>query len=112
VGTIELRDAAAPAVLRAGDQVYKAQCAACHDSGAAGAPKLGDNGAWAPRLGSGYEALLTSALKGKGAMAAQGGGEFSDFESGRAVVYMANQSGGKLAEPAAPAASAAASAPK
>jgi cytochrome c5 len=112
VGTIELRDAAAPAVLRAGDQVYKAQCAACHDSGAAGAPKLGDNGAWAARLGSGYEALLTSALKGKGAMAAQGGGEFSDFEIGRAVVYMANQSGGKLAEPAAPAASAAASAPK
>ena len=112
VGTIELRDASAPAVLRTGDQVYKAQCAACHDSGAAGAPKLGDNGAWAPRVGTGYEALLNSALKGKGAMAAQGGGEFSDFEIGRAVVYMANQSGGKLAEPAAPAASAAASAPK
>lgn len=112
VGTIELRDASAPAVLRTGEQVYQAQCAACHGSGAAGAPKLGDNGAWASRLGTGYEALLTSALKGKGAMAAQGGGEFSDFEIGRAVVYMANQSGGKLAEPAAPAASAAASAPK
>jgi len=112
IGTIELRDASAPAVLRTGEQVYQAQCAACHGSGAAGAPKLGDNGAWASRLGTGYEALLTSALKGKGAMAAQGGGEFSDFEIGRAVVYMANQSGGKLAEPAAPAASAAASAPK
>ena len=111
IGTIELRDASAPAVLRTGEQVYQAQCAACHGSGAAGAPKLGDNGAWASRLGTGYEALLTSALKGKGAMAAQGGGEFSDFEIGRAVVYMANQSGGKLAEPAAPAASAAASAP-
>jgi hypothetical protein len=31
-------------------------------------------------------------------MSPQGGGEFSDFEIGRAVVYMANQSGGKLAE--------------
>jgi hypothetical protein len=56
---------------------------------------------------AGYEALLTSALKGKGAMGAQGGGEFSDVEVGRAVVYMANQGGAKFAEPAAPAASAA-----
>ena len=55
---------------------------------------------------------MNSSLKGKGAMSPQGGGEFSDFEIGRAVVYMANQSGGKLAEPKAPAAAAsAASAP-
>jgi hypothetical protein len=46
--------------------------------------------------------LLTSALKGKGAMGAQGGGDFEDAEIGRAVVYMANASGGKLAEPKAP----------
>lgn len=112
IGTIELRDASAPAVLRTGEQVYQAQCAACHGTGAAGAPKLGDAAAWGPRVTTGYDALLNSALKGKGAMAAQGGGEFSDYEIGRAVVYMANQGGGKLAEPAAPAASAAASAPK
>ena len=54
--------------------------------------------------------MLTSALKGKGAMGAQGGGDFSDVEIGRAVVYMANQSGGKLDEPKAPAAASAASA--
>ena len=113
VGTVEVKDASAPVVLRTGDVVYNGQCAACHNVGAAGAPKLGDAAAWAPRIATGYEALLTSALKGKGAMGAQGGGEYSDFEIGRAVVYMANQSGGKLAEPAAPAAaaSAAASAP-
>jgi hypothetical protein len=40
-------------------------------------------------------------------MPAQGGGDFSDYEVGRAVVYMANHGGGKLAEPAAPAAPAA-----
>jgi cytochrome c5 len=117
IGAIEVRDASAPRVLRTGDAVYAGQCAACHTSGAAGAPKLGDGAAWAPRIATGYEALLTSALKGKGAMGAQGGGEYSDFEIGRAVVYMANQAGGKLAEPAAPAAAAsapdaAASAPK
>ena len=93
-------------MLRAGEEVYKAQCAACHAVGAAGAPKTGDAGAWAARLKTGYDALLNSALKGKGAMAAQGGGEYDDLEIGRAVVHMANASGGKLAEPKAPAADA------
>lgn len=103
VGTIELRDASGPAVVRTGEQVYNAACAACHAAGVAGAPKLGDNGAWAPRIATGYDTLLNSALKGKGAMGAQGGGEYSDYEVGRAVVYMANGAGGKLPEPPAPA---------
>lgn len=110
VGSVEIRDASAPAVLRAGDAVYAAQCVACHASGAAGAPKLGDVAAWAPRIKTGYEALLNSVLKGKGAMAAQGGGEFSDLELGRAVVHLVNNAGGKMDVPQAPAAAAAASA--
>ena len=109
IGTVELRDANRP--LATGEAVYTAQCSACHATGAAGAPKFGDAAAWAPRLGSGYEALLTSALKGKGAMGAQGGGAFSDVEIGRAVVHMANAAGGKFAEPQAPAAAGAAAAP-
>lgn len=109
VGKIEVRDASAPAVLRTGEQVYQAACTACHAAGAAGAPKTGDAGAWAPRLKTGYEALLGSALKGKGAMAAQGGGEYSDLEVARAVVFLANKAGGSLAEPAVPAPAAAAS---
>ena len=101
VGTVEIRDASRP--LQTGEAVYKAQCTACHATGVSGAPKSGDHPAWAPRIALGYDALLTSALKGKGAMAPQGGGNFSDLEIGRAVVYMANAAGGKLAEPAAPA---------
>jgi cytochrome c5 len=101
VGSVEIKDLSDPAALKAGKDVYAAQCAACHTAGVAGAPKLGDAAAWAPRLKTGYEALLTSALKGKGAMGAQGGGDFSDLEIGRAVVFMANQSGGNLAEPKA-----------
>jgi cytochrome c5 len=108
VGSIEIRDPSNLAALRTGEQVYQAQCTACHAIGAAGAPKSGDAAAWAPRIATGYDALLNSALKGKGAMGAQGGGDFSDFEIGRAVVYMANNAGGKLAEPAAPAAAASA----
>lgn len=103
VGTVEIHDASAPVAMRSGEQVYQGQCAACHGAGVAGAPKFGDAAAWGPRLGSGYDALLHSALKGKGAMAPQGGGSFSDHEIGLAVVYMANHAGGKLAEPAAPA---------
>lgn len=108
VGSVEIRDASGPAVLRTGDQVFAAQCTACHTAGAAGAPKLGDAAAWGPRVKTGYEALLNSALKGKGAMGAQGGGDFSDVEIGRAVVYMANKGGAKFDEPKVPAAAASA----
>jgi cytochrome c5 len=97
VGTVEIRDANRP--LKSGEEVFKAQCAACHTTGAAGAPKLGDAAAWSARIKTGYEALLTSALKGKGAMAAQGGGDHEDVEIGRAVVYLANAAGAKFAEP-------------
>lgn len=99
VGTVEIKDLTDPGAMKTGEQVFNAQCAACHTSGAAGAPKVGDNGAWAARIQTGYEALLTSALKGKGNMGAQGGGDFTDFEIGRAVVYLANKSGGNLKEP-------------
>ncbi|MDR7152912.1 cytochrome c5 [Hydrogenophaga palleronii] len=108
VGSVELRDANRP--LQAGDAVYKAQCAACHEAGVAGAPKFGDAGAWAARIGTGYEALLNSVLKGKGAMGAQGGGAFSDVEIGRAVVHIANAGGASFTEPQAPAAEEAAAA--
>jgi cytochrome c5 len=99
IGKVEIRDVSDPGALATGDKVYTAQCAACHATGAAGAPKLGDTAAWGPRLASGYETLLQSALKGKGNMPPQSGGDFTDFEIARAVVYMANQSGGKLPEP-------------
>ena len=78
VGMVEIRDANRP--LRAGEEVFKAQCSACHATGAAGAPKFQDAGAWAARIKTGYDALLNSALKGKGAMGAQGGGDFDDVE--------------------------------
>jgi cytochrome c5 len=108
IGAIQVKDASDTASLKTGEQVYTAQCTACHSSGAAGAPKTGDTAAWAPRIATGYEALLTSALKGKGAMGAQGGGDFSDYEVARAVVYLANKGGANFAEPKAPAAAASA----
>ena len=102
VGLVEIRDANRP--LKAGEEVFKAQCTACHTPGAAGAPKFGDAGAWGARIRTGFDALVQSALKGKGAMPAQSGGDFDDVEIARAVAYMANSGGAKFAEPKAPAA--------
>ncbi len=108
VGSVEIRDANRP--LKSGEDVYKAQCAACHATGAAGAPKFADAAAWAPRIKSGLEAMVHSALAGKGAMAAQGGGDFDDTEIARGVVYMANNAGAKFSTPERAAAAASADA--
>lgn len=86
-----------------GEQVVQQFCAACHTTGAAGAPKIGDRGAWAKHLGEGLDHMLKTAIAGKGAMPPRGGAaDVSDYELARAIVHMANQSGGKLKEPAAP----------
>jgi cytochrome c5 len=103
-----LRDANAPKVLQAGNAVYTAVCAACHASGAAGAPKTGVAGDWGPRLAQGYDTLAKHAIEGIRAMPAKGGNpDLDNVEVERALVYMANQSGAKFKEPAVPAAGAA-----
>ncbi len=104
-----LVDANAPRVLQAGNAVYAAVCAACHDSGAAGAPKLGDNASWSQRIAQGYDTLLKHAIEGIRAMPAKGGNpDLDNLEVARAVVYMTNKSGASFKEPAAPAPAAAA----
>lgn len=105
VGAVEIRDANRE--LANGEHVYKTQCLACHGAGVAGAPKFGDAGAWGARIATGFDALVHSALKGKGAMAPQGGGDFEDTEIARAVAFMANAGGAKFTEPAKAAAPAA-----
>ncbi|UOD32329.1 cytochrome c5 family protein [Massilia violaceinigra] len=99
-----LKDANAPKVFLAGDAVYTANCAACHATGAAGAPKMGDAGAWGTRIAQGYDTLVKHAIEGIRAMPARGGNpDLDDVEVARAVVHMANQSGAKFKEPATPA---------
>lgn len=64
--------AAAGGGARSGADVYDTKCATCHATGAAGAPKLGDVAAWAPRLGKGMDVLYTSAISGFNGMPAKG----------------------------------------
>ncbi len=72
-----------------GPTVYNSVCGACHNTGAAGAPKIDDKGAWASRIGAGAAALYASAINGKGAMPPKGGAaKLSDDEIKGAVDYM------------------------
>lgn len=82
--------------LDVGHEVYQAHCAACHDSGAAGAPKYGDAKAWASRLKLGLDKLHQNALDGIGAMPAKGGcSSCSKDQIVSAVDYIVDGSGGK-----------------
>lgn len=82
--------AAAPAAFAAdGKAVYEKTCVACHASGVANAPKLGDKAAWAPRIATGKEALLKSVLGGKGAMPPKAGAaSLSDDDIKAAIDYL------------------------
>ena len=89
--------AAAPVVVasgpRSGSDIYDSKCVACHASGAAGAPKLGDAGAWAPRIGKGIDVLYTSAISGFNGMPAKGlCMDCSDDEIKATVDYMVENS--------------------
>ncbi|HET8800972.1 MAG TPA: c-type cytochrome [Marinobacter sp.] len=78
---------------RAGNEVYDAVCMACHSTGAAGAPKLGDTAAWAPRIDKGMETLINHAINGFNAMPAKGGcASCPDEEIANAVEYMVSES--------------------
>ncbi|WP_322043588.1 c-type cytochrome [Paraburkholderia sp. J67] len=106
IAQVSIRDASAPRVFKTGEQVYQAVCSACHASGAAGAPKFGNSGDWAPRIAQGYDTLWHTALAGKGAMPPRGGtspDDYSDYEIGLAVAYMANHGGANFQDPPKPA---------
>lgn len=79
---------------RSGEQVYNTACAACHASGAAGAPVLGDAAAWNARLSSkGRSQLIQSTVNGLGAMPALGMCmDCSEDEIAAAVDYILEQS--------------------
>lgn len=94
VAKLEVQAAAAAAggAPMDGPTVYNTVCAACHASGAVGAPKTGDKGAWGARIAAGKPTLYNSALNGKNAMPARGGkATLSDAEVKAAVDYLIGQ---------------------
>src|SRR5262245_7562159 len=89
VGKVEIGAAGAAAGAKSAEDIVKETCAACHQTGAANAPKFGDKAAWAPRLKQGLNGLLASVVKGKGAMPPRAGTGLTDEELTAAVVLMA-----------------------
>lgn len=88
---------AAPAPVAGGgmsaEDHYSSKCSACHNTGAAGAPKLGDAGAWAPRISQGMDTLYNHAINGFNAMPAKGGyASLSDDEVKSIVDYIVENS--------------------
>ena len=102
VGQLAAVDANAPKVEKSGQAVYEATCAACHSSGALGAPKFEDKGDWGPRLGQGFDTLVKNAIEGVRQMPPRGGNaDLSDVEVARAVAYLANSAGASFEAPEA-----------
>lgn len=95
-GEAECGESSAPAQAsgpRSAQEVYSSACAACHDTGAAGAPKNGDTGAWSSRIDKGMETLVSHAINGYNAMPAKGGcSSCSDEEIELAVQLMVEES--------------------
>jgi cytochrome c5 len=78
---------------RAGEEVYKASCMACHATGAAGAPKTGNKAEWTPRLKQGSATLVKNVIQGIKTMPARGGcANCSDAEIKSAVEYLLSNS--------------------
>ena len=104
--------AAAPAAPKSGKDIVAAACNACHGTGAAGAPKIGDKAAWQARFDAGMESMMNHAINGKGAMPARGGNpSLTDEDIRAAVVSMLEDTGFEVASAdAAPAAEAPAAA--
>ena len=97
-----------PVGERKGDQIFNKICIQCHgaDKSVPNAPKIENNGEWAPRIAQGFDTLFQHALNGFNAMPAKGGAaDLTDQELKRVITYMANKSGGTFPDPdaAAPA---------
>ena len=85
--------AATAAGLVDGKAIYDQACFACHGTGAAGAPKLGDSAAWSARIGQGIDTLNDHALNGFKGMPPRGGRADLDDDSVKAAVkYMVDNS--------------------
>lgn len=76
--------------LAAGEKLYQSACVACHSTGVAGAPKLGDKAAWEPLIAKGMDEMIKIAINGKGAMPPRGASTASDEQLAAAVHYMVN----------------------
>ena len=91
-GGMSVAAGAADSAPKSPAELYQGACLACHTTGAAGAPKIGDAAAWSARSGKGLDALVSSAVNGIGAMPPRGGSQLSDEQIHSVVEYILGES--------------------
>ena len=102
VGDVKIADAAAPKGQATGEQAFNQVCKTCHETGIAGAHKVGDKAAWAKVIAQGPALTFQHAIAGIRAMPPRGGNpDLADIEVQRAAVFMINKAGANWKEPAA-----------
>ncbi|MCC7040729.1 MAG: cytochrome c5 family protein [Burkholderiales bacterium] len=112
VGTVVLAEASGPKGVMTGEQVFDATCKTCHETGLAGAPKIGDKAAWGKIIAQGANTTFGHAIDGLRGMPARGGNsDLTDDEVKRAVVFMASKAGATWTAPPVTATASAAAAP-
>jgi cytochrome c5 len=100
VSHLEIAGSKPERTLRSGDTVYAGVCVACHGTGVAGAPKVGDKAQWAHRIAKGFDTLVDHATDGFKGMPPKGGDTSLDpQEVARAVAWMADQAGASFKAP-------------
>jgi len=90
--SMKAASAAGDSTNKSPDQLYQGACLACHSTGAAGAPKIGDAAIWKERNARGLDALVNSAINGVGAMPPRGGSQYDDAQIRAVIEYILAES--------------------
>lgn len=111
-GSVKVAAPSGPKGNLTGEQVYSQVCKTCHETGLAGAHKVGDKAAWGKVIAQGEKTTVQHAIAGLRAMPPRGGNaDLSDAEMQRAVAYLAGKAGANWKESASAAGESKAPAP-
>lgn len=111
-GTVQVAAPSGPKGNLTGEQVYNQVCKTCHETGLAGAHKVGDKAAWGKVIAQGEKTTVQHAIAGLRAMPPRGGNaDLTDAEMQRAVAYLAGKAGANWKESAPAAGESKAAAP-
>ena len=76
------------------DEIARATCHKCHETGDQGAPRLTDTAAWTQRASKGLDAVTKTVIRGHGKMPARGGlADLTDEELKKVIAVLLKEVG-------------------
>jgi len=79
---------------RNAEEIARATCHKCHETGDQGAPKLSDKAAWTQRASKGLDAVTKTVIRGHGNMPARGGlADLTDDELKKVIAVLLKEVG-------------------